>query len=118
MTTAAEQRRDEILRNMIERHGPWNRRALSYIRVLTPGEEFTGEQIKLSVLEMGLEPPEHHNAWGSVIKMALKRGMLEPTGEYRNTETVRSHARRTPVYRRLGAVNPPARRRLQPVAGG
>jgi hypothetical protein len=39
-------------------------------------------------------------AWGVLIKQAIDKGLLEPTGEHQYTRTRKNHVRRTPVYRR------------------
>lgn len=57
----------------------------------------TGEGIRLAVM---LPPPHHHNAWGAVIRMAVRRGLLMDTGQMAHMTSKKSHARRSPVYRR------------------
>jgi hypothetical protein len=39
-------------------------------------------------------------AWGVLMKQAVDKGLLEPTGELQYTRTRKNHARRTPVLRR------------------
>jgi hypothetical protein len=45
--------------------------------------------------------PHHHNAWGALVMHMVRTGRLVATGEYRPMKDVKSHARKTPVYRVL-----------------
>jgi hypothetical protein len=64
--------------------------------------EYTGEEIRLAMQEQAIVPPTP-NAMGALIKTAAKRGLIVPTGTYRQMETERSHARETRVWR-VGAA--------------
>jgi hypothetical protein len=64
--------------------------------------EFRGEQIRATLMAQGIEP-HHHNAWGAVVRSALKRGLLEATGRFEAMHDVKSHARKTEVYLAVGA---------------
>lgn len=60
---------------------------------------FTGEDLRFHCSrEVGL--PHHSNAWGALISYLVKRGVIEPTGEYRPMRDENSHARKTAVYRK------------------
>lgn len=60
---------------------------------------FTGEDLRFHCSrEIGL--PNHSNAWGALISYLVKRGVIEPTGEYRQMRDESSHARKTAVYRK------------------
>jgi len=71
---------------------------LSIIGALPPGAEVTGEDIRRHLTEQGVVPHDAH-AWGALIRHAVRRSMLHDTGRYRHMRAVRSHARRTPLYR-------------------
>jgi len=93
--------RDQALHRVATNSGSWMLDALIAICRISTDSEVTGEDIRLNILErVGM--PHHHNAWGALIKSALKQGVLIPTGEYRAMKTRKSHARKTPVYRIKG----------------
>jgi hypothetical protein len=59
----------------------------------------TAEDVRVTLLANSYPSPHHHNAWGALIKTAIKRKLIIPTGDLTNMKTKKSHARRTPVYR-------------------
>ncbi|MBZ5673694.1 MAG: hypothetical protein LAP61_05550 [Acidobacteriia bacterium] len=61
-------------------------------------ETFTGETIRLMLAPM-VGQPGSPNAWGSLIMHAVRKKLIEPTGQYVSMKLERSHARKTPVYR-------------------
>ena len=65
------------------------------------GSDVTGEDIRAMCADRSITP-SHPNAWGAVINSAVRSGMLVATGEHRQMRAVKSHARQTPVYRRMG----------------
>jgi hypothetical protein len=58
----------------------------------------TSEDLRLYLTERGLRKPRHHNAWGSLTGVLVRRKWLVHSGTYRHMKTVKSHARKTPVY--------------------
>lgn len=68
------------------------------------GQTFTGESLRLNCVRWGLADPHHHNVWGAcargVLKAWLKAGRIEEAGMGQMVD-VRSHARRTPMYRKV-----------------
>jgi hypothetical protein len=65
--------------------------------------EGLGEDFRRLLIKGGLGIPHSPNCWGSLINWCLKKGILEPTGEVRNTRDRKSHACYTKVYRHSGA---------------
>jgi hypothetical protein len=61
------------------------------------GRTMTGEELRLFCLRRGVAP-HHSNAWGAIVHHLVRKGFLEPTGEYRQMCVETSHARRTRVY--------------------
>ena len=59
---------------------------------------FTGEELRLRLLDNSCPAPHHHNAWGAFIMQATRLGIIRPTGQFRNMATPKSHARATRVY--------------------
>jgi hypothetical protein len=90
--------RDQALFQVAENSGSWMDLALQCVDCLVP-KEYTGEDIRL-IVERIIGKPHHHNAWGAVIRTSLKRNYIVATGEYRAMKIIKSHARKTPVYRR------------------
>jgi hypothetical protein len=99
--SAAKAARDEALERVTESGGDWQDRALLMLRRLPPGFEGTGEAFRLRLITDGLDKPHHHNAWGALIRHAIRLGHLQDTGKMAHMRTVRSHARKTPVYVRV-----------------
>ena len=76
---------------------PFYERALQAIATLEPGT-YTGEDVRLRIVQILQDEPHHHNAWGAIISGAVRRGYLVPTGRYLPMKTAKSHARKTPEY--------------------
>ena len=95
---AALQARDELLKQVAANAGSWMAGGLGMIAALREWSG-TAEALRLHLQRMGLNPPHHHNAWGALIKKAISGGYLVPTGRYAHMATVKSHGRRTPIYR-------------------
>src|SRR5262245_19082287 len=92
--------RDEALVAVAERNLPWLDRALWLLRNMKESHpEATGEMMRLWLLKIGLSEPSSPHAWGSLTRVAAMRGIIEDTGRVMNMSTVKSHARRTPVWR-------------------
>ncbi len=91
--------RDEGIKTVTEHNESWMELCLKSIERVT-WQSFTGEDVRFHCSKMvGL--PHHSNAWGALINSLVKRGIIEKTGEYRPMRDDNSHARSTPVYRRL-----------------
>lgn len=58
---------------------------------------YTGEDIRRQLTAAGITP-HHANAWGALVRCAIKRGLLHPTGRYLPMVAVSSHARKTAEY--------------------
>jgi len=97
------QLRDEALARLENHNIDWMTRGLIAIASHI-NTEMTGEDIR-RILRRIIGDPTHHNAWGALISRAVKRGLIEPTGEWRPMQLPRSHARQTPVYRRAGMTH-------------
>ena len=88
--------RDRALRKVDE--GPVFTAKVRSIALSMEGD-FTTEELA-RVCEAGGVRPKHYNAWGATINALIRNSTIIATGEYRQTEKVSSHARKTPVYRR------------------
>jgi hypothetical protein len=97
---AARAARDEGLERVCKE--PWMERALRMIGKTVPrGGEMTSEELREWLALAGLEPPHHHNTWGALTMAAVRRGLLEDTGRTGQMRGPKSHARRTPIWRRV-----------------
>jgi hypothetical protein len=79
---------------------PWMEAVRNRLRIVLKGREgelLTGEDIRATLTELGLEP-NHPNAWGSLINTLIKKKVLIPTSQYRPMRDPRSHARSTRIY--------------------
>lgn len=91
--------RDEAMKRVAENSGSWRGNAFVALSLLPKGYTGTGEDIRIRLRMKGLAAPHHPNAWGELIKSAIKIGKLVPTKEMRKMKTEKSHARMTRVYR-------------------
>lgn len=57
------------------------------------------EDVRMLAERNGLPPPPSPNAWGAVCLHLSKLRLIEKTGEYRGSRSIRSHARVQPVWR-------------------
>jgi hypothetical protein len=97
----AKGERDAAVAKVADNNVTWLTAALAALKKLPVGWTGTGEGLRLEIgQEVG--QPKHHNAWGALVLLATRRGHLEKTGELAHLEGPRSHARLTPVYRKVG----------------
>lgn len=90
--------RDEALKKVSDNAGgDWLAKAQIAVSKMTG--EFTGEDIRVHCESLGIRP-HHHNAWGALTNLLLRRGVIAKTGRRRSMYTKRSHARSTPIYTR------------------
>jgi len=92
---ASQAARDDALAQVTEHNELWMDQAVARVAKLPP---MTGpfELWRKRLLDDGLEPPLHHNAWGALGRVCQERGLLVRTGRHVKMRAVRSHARETP----------------------
>jgi hypothetical protein len=73
-------------------------RGIAFITGLPPGN-YTSEDINARLENAGIIP-HTDKAYGALTRHAVRLGLLEDTGMVRQMKKVKSHARRTPVWRR------------------
>lgn len=74
----------------------WVEMAIEYLKKY-PKKELMAEELRKWAHQQGLPSPPHARAWGSVIIVARKRGLISHAG-YRNTENPKSHATPASVW--------------------
>lgn len=79
----------------------WVTAALYAARSVPVGWTGIGEDLRLRLRAAGLRDPAHHNAWGALVMVMVRAGVLEDTGETRQMAVVTSHARKSSVYRKI-----------------
>ena len=72
--------------------------AKAVIQQRLSGTECLAEEFRRVCEEAGIRP-HHHNAWGSLTNQLFKAGILIDTGRLGKSTSVRSHARRQPIWR-------------------
>jgi hypothetical protein len=60
--------------------------------------QFTGEDLRQEI-EIHIGSPTTPNAIGTLVMLAVKRGLIEKTGAFVPMKLKASHARMTPVYK-------------------
>lgn len=90
--------RDEGITKVGEHNDDWLEWCVSIVK--NNFRRGTGEDIRVYCQALRLEP-KHPNAWGALINVLVKRGLIQKTGEYRQMKDKRSHARETAVYSRV-----------------
>jgi hypothetical protein len=73
-------------------------RGIEFISRLPPGD-YTSEDINARLVIVGITP-HTPKAYGALTSHAVRLGLLEDTGRVRQMKKYKSHARRTPVWRR------------------
>jgi hypothetical protein len=96
---SAKSERDKALDSVSAHAGEWMDIARDAMEALPSGSTGTFEEFRLTLVHGGLDKPHHHNAWGSLARICIARGILIFTGVHRNMKTPKSHARKSPVYR-------------------
>jgi len=94
---ASKAARDDALAQVAGNSGTFMDDAICAIADLPKGMLLIGEDIRRLLTEEGIVP-HHHNAWGALTGVALRRKLLRPTGRYRYMRDVNSHGRRTAEY--------------------
>jgi hypothetical protein len=79
----------------------WRELAMKSLKEISDEKAtFTAEDVRwLHGYLLRPEPP-HHNAWGAVLKIAAKDGLIVKTGEYVQSKSVSARARILPVWRK------------------
>jgi hypothetical protein len=97
-TPTAAQLRDEQTEIVLENAGEdWKDAAVKCIQKHWGGRQGIAEDFRLTCEENDIHP-HHSNAWGALILMMKRQGLLISTGIWRAMTTKRSHARRSEVY--------------------
>ena len=90
--------RDKALGKVADKAGDWIDTALAILPHIRHDSAFvTGEDVRLW-LEERISKPHHHNAYGALIRIAIRHGILRPTDKWVQMRTKKSHARMTRVY--------------------
>lgn len=82
----------------------WKHEALNKAREWSAKPEnrvgtFAFEDVRAWMLENGLEPPPHHNAWGALAQAAQKAGIIVPTGKFRAAVSPATHRHPVRLYK-------------------
>jgi hypothetical protein len=94
--------RNEGMARVIDHDLTWaGLAAAMFPKLFTRGEEVTGEDIRLRLIEAGLPTPPHENAWGAVTHALARNDFLHDTGRVKKATDPRSHARRLVIWRVL-----------------
>jgi len=88
--------RDAALARVSSNAGSFIERGLAAISLL-PGGEYTGAMIRHALILQEIAP-HHCNAWGALVRSAIHRGLLHPTGRFTPSISKKNHAHRTEVY--------------------
>ena len=80
----------------------WKQQALEYVRRF-PGSEFMTEDVRAFAYWHGLPCPPSERAWGGVMVVACKEGMIERAG-YSAVKNPNAHATPATVWRRKNAT--------------
>jgi hypothetical protein len=101
----AREARDEGMKKVASRSPDYIDGGMALIANLPNGSEATGEDIRLKCITSGLRY-HHPNAHGTLIRMAVERGMLRHTGKWQQPKVKNSHGRKIPIYRIRSVLQP------------
>lgn len=96
MISAGELAKQKAMDAVAHKGRVWIAHALVLLREIPKGY-YTGEDIRLWIVAQ-IGKPHHPNVTGVLIHMAIRRGLIWMTGEYRKPKTVCSHARLIRLY--------------------
>ena len=96
--TDAQEARDDGMERLRIRNRKCMVRAMDRVMELGESVEWTGEGIRMHIRKL-VGDPSHHNLWGVLIGDAIRKRLLERTGNWVNMKLESSHARCNPVYR-------------------
>lgn len=96
---SARAARDAGIEIVTDNNQSWHDKALSMLASLSGSHrQMTGEAMRLWLIDQGLEPPAHVNAWGALTRHACTSGLIVDTGMVTQCATRASHARRAVVW--------------------
>jgi hypothetical protein len=97
--SASEASRDRAISTVGAHAGPeFMEQAKAVIQQRLSGTECLAEEFRRVCEDAGIKP-NHHNAWGSLTNQLVKAGILIDTGRLGKSTSLRSHARRQPIWR-------------------
>jgi hypothetical protein len=103
---ASVEARDAGLSQTSKNNREWLALALLQIEQFAIGEHewsnlehgFIGEDLRTMLIPLIGKPSTPH-CYGALVRTAIRRGLIEETGQLRAMKAVNSHARRSMVYR-------------------
>ena len=101
----AKEARDEGMARVAAGSPDYIDGGMALIANLPTGTEITGEAIRLKCVASGLRY-HHQNAHGTLIRMAVERGLLRRTGKMVQPKAKPSHGREIHVYRVRSVLQP------------
>lgn len=100
-----KQARDEGMQRVGDHNPDYIQGGLAWIANQPNGTVLTGEDVRLRCLAAGLRY-HHQNAHGTLIRMAVERGLLRPTGRWVPPKATPSHHSMIREYRTRTVLHP------------
>ena len=97
LSLGLEAKRTNLARVLEHAGYDWQMLARLVVRTMH-GQFVTGEDLRLRCLELQIIPHKP-NAWGAFVSLLIREGKLIPTGKRTPRKAVKSHARKTDLYR-------------------
>lgn len=95
---ASEQARDNALDQVARANPDFMLYGIDTIAKLENGREINGENIRRLLTEKNITP-KTDKGWGALIRDAIRRRLLIPTGKRNRMTDIKSHGRITDIYR-------------------
>lgn len=90
--------RDAGIARVLKNNDSWLNRCIAEAEhYAATHSSFTGEDIRFHC-QLTAGAPRHHNAWGALINVLIRRGVIHYSGKHRPMRDNVSHARSTPIY--------------------
>lgn len=95
-----QQQKNAALEQVGDHAGEWIGNALIELADLKRSKphEFTGESIRFWLTPL-IGKPHSTGAWGALVRQAIAKKIIEPTGHYGTMLSEKSHGRETRLYR-------------------
>jgi hypothetical protein len=107
MSSEGERRRDYGTDLTAANNRAWMDTAFAVVSLYAPHDRtFLAEEFRTYP---GIGSPRHPNAWGALTLKAVRKGIIEHTGQWAKAKSARNHAHYYKVYRLCPLFGPTGR---------
>ncbi len=86
---------------MTAKHRYWSQALLRSISRYPKGKLFISDELRVLAMRHELKLPPHSSAWGGLLSLARKEGLIQKTGRYVRSAVPTSHGHLVAEWRRI-----------------